>query len=447
MEIERTIISYVHGNKGSLGTRIFFKGVIYSLVFQMVFFGVTIPTPAYIANLPQSVLDLKDSLDVPDIQAAAITEAQSRWVTESGGSSTQLPLVGWGEYDSKDSGLQVGEDLRLTSELYTMTQTSNDGVSDTCEVPGCSTGGGFNSGTDTNIQVSRSGTEAFVELATKPVFKDFSQSFMAQVDADGDARDIALDSGYAYVVDGKNGLKIFDISNPVSPVLIGTYDAGGSFNGIEVIGDYAYVAAGVAGLIVVNVSNRSNPIHADTYNSTGSAQNIAVADNIAYLADGKKGVRMVDVTTKTNISLLGTYDTAGEAHDIAVEGNTAYVADDTTGLVVLDVSDSASPALVTTLDTGTALSVHLSGRYAYVTDLESALNVIDISVPQSPQVVANYEGGSSAGSVQVFGNYAFVPDGTSGLHILDVSNPLAPVWIGTYDDIVYGRDGQYRSCR
>ncbi len=89
METESTTISYIRGNKGSLGTRIFFKGVIYLLVYQMIFFGAPIsftnmlrnaPEPIRLAyeNAPESVKEaikhLDESLELKEARAAGEVE-------------------------------------------------------------------------------------------------------------------------------------------------------------------------------------------------------------------------------------------------------------------------------------------------------------------------------------------------------------------------------------
>ena len=43
----------------------------------------------------------------------------------------------------------------------------------------------------------------------------------------GDARDVVISGGYAYVADGSNGLQVVDVSNPAVPTIVGSVDTPG----------------------------------------------------------------------------------------------------------------------------------------------------------------------------------------------------------------------------
>jgi hypothetical protein len=57
------------------------------------------------------------------------------------------------------------------------------------------------------------------------------------------------------VADGNSGLLIFNLSNPASPTLLGSYNTPGSANGVAVSGTIAYVADYALGLQIIDVSN------------------------------------------------------------------------------------------------------------------------------------------------------------------------------------------------
>jgi len=62
------------------------------------------------------------------------------------------------------------------------------------------------------------------------------------------------------LADGSSGLQVIDVSNPSSPVLIGSVDTPGFARGVTVTGDTAYVADWSNGLQVIDVSNPSSPV-------------------------------------------------------------------------------------------------------------------------------------------------------------------------------------------
>jgi len=65
---------------------------------------------------------------------------------------------------------------------------------------------------------------------------------------------------YAYVADGGSGLQVISITNPASPVIVGTADTPGGAQGVVVSGTYAYVADYGSGLQVIDIANPANPV-------------------------------------------------------------------------------------------------------------------------------------------------------------------------------------------
>ncbi|MDB9425512.1 Calx-beta domain-containing protein, partial [Microcystis aeruginosa CS-564/01] len=110
---------------------------------------------------------------------------------------------------------------------------------------------------------------------------------------------VQVSGNYAYVAAGSRGLKIIDISNPISPTLKGEYfgSRSASAEDVQVVGNYAYVAYGVAGLDIIDISNPSSPILAASYapvteaygpfgivqKVTNYVTSVEVVNNYAYL--------------------------------------------------------------------------------------------------------------------------------------------------------------------
>ena len=74
-------------------------------------------------------------------------------------------------------------------------------------------------------------------------------------DTSGQAFEVAVAGGYAYVADYNAGLQVIDVRNPAAPVRVGGYDTSGYAWGVAVAGGYAYVADDTAGLQVIDVAN------------------------------------------------------------------------------------------------------------------------------------------------------------------------------------------------
>jgi hypothetical protein len=99
---------------------------------------------------------------------------------------------------------------------------------------------------------------------------------------------------YAYVVGSE--FRVVDVSNPASPVVVGTYTLQEGGQGVYVSGNYAYVATCNSGLLVLDVSNPANPTKVGEYNTLGCAKDVRVAGNYIYLADSDNGLVIVRPT-------------------------------------------------------------------------------------------------------------------------------------------------------
>ena len=274
------------------------------------------------------------------------------------------------------------------------------------------------------------------------------------------AVDIVGDYAYvtAYLDDG---VEIFDISDPTSPVSVGritdngTTELDGAWD-IEVVGNYAYIVSFLDdGLEILDISDPTNPTHvgAITDNATtrlNGAAAIKVVGNYAYIASYvDNGFQVIDISNPaapTHVAAIGddgTTELAG-AYGIDVVGNYAYVAaytDD--GVEIIDISNPAAPAHVgaitddATTELNGARGIVVVGNYAYVAGLDdSGFEVLDISNPAAPTHVAKIADNgttelSGASEIVINGNYAFVTAYfDDGVEMIDISDPTNPVHVG-----------------
>ncbi len=96
---------------------------------------------------------------------------------------------------------------------------------------------------------------------------------------------MAVSGDVAYVADFVSGLQVIDVSDPGSPVILGSVDTPGAAIDVTVSGAVAYVADHVSGLQVIDVSS-CEPCPADL-DDDGM---VGVSDLIEVLAAwGNKG--------------------------------------------------------------------------------------------------------------------------------------------------------------
>ncbi len=142
------------------------------------------------------------------------------------------------------------------------------------------------------------------------------------------------------------GLYIFDISNPASPVKEGSFTHARACDPVIADNNYAYVTlregtnCGPVSneLNVVNVQNLQSPTLVKTYTMT-HPYGLTKDNNLLFICDGKDGLKMYDATDPLNI-VLRKHIKGYETYDaIAWNANLIVVAKD--GLYQYDYSNPA----------------------------------------------------------------------------------------------------------
>ena len=149
-----------------------------------------------------------------------------------------------------------------------------------------------------------------------------------------------------YVTTHSHGLRIYDLSAPLAPSLIGSVSDGlVDATGIHVVGDIAYVADGAGGLKVVDMSDEANPFVAageDLSTATGTAHDVTVRNGHVYVALGGEGVAFYE---NGELPSRIVYTAGTNAKDLSWVGDHLAVAE-TDGIRVfaVEADGSLSPA-------------------------------------------------------------------------------------------------------
>ena len=260
-----------------------------------------------------------------------------------------------------------------------------------------------------------------------------------------DAQGVTLssDGTKAYVAAGKAGLQIVDITNPVTPILIGTLDTNGTAKQVTLSSDEtkAYIADYTEGLKIIDITNSVLPTLLGTFNTSGSAYEVALSHDgsIAYVADKYEGLQIIDITNPALPTLIGTFTTSGAVYGVTLSSDStkAYLADSSSGLQIIDISNPSNPTHISTFDTnGFANKVTLSSddTKAYVASGSiGGLQIIDISNPSMPTLIGTFDTSGSPQGITLSSDEmkAYVADYVDGLQIIDISNPAIPISLGT----------------
>ena len=183
---------------------------------------------------------------------------------------------------------------------------------------------------------------------------------------DGDRLFVGLGDGPAQVA----GLEILDVSEPATPVLVGSYrlpreGTGLRVRDVAVQGTRAYLAAGAQGVRVLDIADPASPQELGVFTSRFHAVDLVVVGTRVYVVS-LAGMTILDASDPAAITVLGHYP-AQNLIGIDVQGNLAVVASAVGNDEVLDVTDPTKPVRLGTLRLGDPVkTVRLRGRQLVV---------------------------------------------------------------------------------
>ena len=191
-------------------------------------------------------------------------------------------------------------------------------------------------------------------------------------------------------------------------------------NALALSGNYAYTSSGP--IEIIDITNPASPINVGTYTTPSTTQDIEIQDTYAYLACASAGLRILNLSNPTNPVETGYNTTANNAYGVAVRGNYAYIADFDV-LRIFNVSDPSNPIETGALEVSWK-QVVISGDYACVShDYNFDFQIIDVSDPENPQVVGQFDEGYGARGISIAGPNVYLTHGPEGVYVLRETIP------------------------
>lgn len=192
--------------------------------------------------------------------------------------------------------------------------------------------------------------------------------------------DVQVENGIAYIASFDGALLVADVSDPASPVLLGSVDTPGNSWDLVLQNNHIFLADYVEGLQVIDVSDPALPTLVANYATYQYAHNVAVKDS-HVLVSKWYGVDILDVTNPSNPLLVGQIETIGGAFGIEIVNDTAYISGDVEGVYVVDISDITKPLITGIVDSpGSALHSQVDGDKVYVADSTAGLSILPLPI-------------------------------------------------------------------
>jgi len=282
--------------------------------------------------------------------------------------------------------------------------------------------------------------------------------------ASPEAWDLQVVGDILYVAAFKQGLWIYDISDPVNPMALGNSTGLESESrGLHVVGDYCYVGEAWNGLAIFDVSDPANPTRVALYNtdadiSPGKKAEFhvgRVVDTLAFWGAGDHGVVIVNVADPANpvgVSYAGecfisprypdgTYDWSRGA---TAKDTLAFLGGNRVGLRIFNIADPTAPVEIGFYDLSAESAgevwqplISEDGTRAYIGYQRAGFIILDISDPTNPTKVGglNLDGGLLAGAGLAIreDTLLYLPDDKlfGALHIINIADETDPKLIGT----------------
>ena len=240
-------------------------------------------------------------------------------------------------------------------------------------------------------------------------------------------------------------LKIFDVSDPAAPTLLGEYFTPYEAYGVDIQGDYAYFtdyywisSQNYGGYLrVLDISDLENPLEVGNYLTEGLAYCVKVDGDYAYVADQQYGLTVFDISLPSAPDSI-TYADINNINDMEKMGDYIFCGHGFSSFSVIDVSYQ-SPQYLTGFSVGGFISgISVENFYAYLAASDAGMVIVDVIQPSNPSIVGSLNMPGQSTALSVTGDILCEVGMERGLRLLDISDPAQPVIIGYYAGLEYG---------
>ena len=240
---------------------------------------------------------------------------------------------------------------------------------------------------------------------------------------------LVLVGQYLFVADGFGRLiHVVDVSDPTSPYAVTQVPTGIYPKGLEVTGDHLFVAVQNDGVVVFDIGDPATPLELGTLPVPGPFD-VNVAGGLLYVNSDLIGLDIYDLVDPALPSFVTRVQVPNmeETWDTAVRGNYAYVVGPY-GMWVLDVSDPAEISMAGTFSWW-ATDITIACDLAYLS--RTGVEILDLTDPEHPMPVTylsepSLNGLSWVRSVSVDVGKVFAAADDAGLMVGDVQLAAAP---------------------
>ncbi|MGZ3952066.1 MAG: LVIVD repeat-containing protein [Flavisolibacter sp.] len=199
----------------------------------------------------------------------------------------------------------------------------------------------------------------------------YSSAKAAPVGIGGSLARFSIVNDYLYAVDHHN-LRSVSISNPNDPKVVGNWFAGYDIETIYPLKDKLFLGS-MEGLYIYDISNPTSPVAKGNFIHAKACDPVVADEKYAYVTlkagttcgSTTNELEIVDIADVTRPSLLKTYAMSGPS-GLSKDGNTLFVCDGKDGLKIYDATDYSKLSLIKQISNIEPLDVIAWNRNALV---------------------------------------------------------------------------------
>jgi choice-of-anchor B domain-containing protein len=238
---------------------------------------------------------------------------------------------------------------------------------------------------------------------------------------------------YLYTCDGNtsgNDSRVIDIADPSHPVV---HPIGFPSAHTLQISSAGVMFAEFPGLRIYDITNPTSPLQLFQSGGEGHDSTPKGANRL-YDFHGRDGTVIWDVSDPGNPDTLGVVDDPSivfhHSGDVTADQRYLYLCDELASggipdITIWDIQDPGSPVRVGQLnDAATVHNIYVVDDLAYVAYYSAGLRVYDISDPDDPVIAGQYDTSKRTGEgfIGAIGAYVYLPSGN--ILVCDIENGL-----------------------
>ena len=178
--------------------------------------------------------------------------------------------------------------------------------------------------------------------------------FLCKLDFEGEWQGVILQENFLYVTQwGDSRVIVFDVSDPVFPIELTRVPLSAYGQGLDVRGNLLCAATGeggptgINGMDIYDISIPSSPVHLSTvelypYSVPFDIWSVVISGNYAFVTDGNYGAYVIDISDPANPVVMAHATTQGQAINLAVDDGRFYVCDIGSGVRIFDATGYAT---------------------------------------------------------------------------------------------------------